>query len=320
MPAGAGEVWGDRDGLLVKDEAGFRLRQGALERALELPREVRVEGVFPVRQQVFVSGTFPVSDADAIGDELYLALASREGLRALGAPGARPAGSSRENAVPLRSPSGELSGLAWLEGESRRQNAVMTSTWNGNAWSAPAAVTGPGPGSQTALAAATLDDGSSLLVWARFDGKDDEIVASRRVHGDWSTPVPIADDNAVPDIVPAIVAVEGGALAAWARYDGHDYRVVLSRFSGGRWSDPVEMDDRASVFPTLERTERGARLLHLRAGLAAWTIVDLDAAGRELRRATVEASDRERPVAQADRLVWADRELAIPWQSPRSGE
>ncbi|HEX5760898.1 MAG TPA: hypothetical protein VF121_17045, partial [Thermoanaerobaculia bacterium] len=137
---------------------------------------------------------------------------------------------------------GELAGLAWLEGADGRSLAVRFARWDGERWARPRTVAAPGPGSQTALAAARLADASWLLAWSRFDGADDEVVWSRSAGPEgesWSAPRRIAQDNAVPDVTPALTAVAGGgAVAAWSRYDGEDYRVVTARFDGRGWSAP----------------------------------------------------------------------------------
>jgi hypothetical protein len=81
--------------------------------------------------------------------------------------GAIPAPAGQE-AAQRRGPvffveDGRLQGMAWLEGNDDRTLAVRAAEWDGHAWKAAEPVSSPGPGSQIALAAAVLSDGSWLL-------------------------------------------------------------------------------------------------------------------------------------------------------------
>jgi hypothetical protein len=157
----------------------------------------------------------------------------------------------------------------------------------------PQIVAPPGPGSQLALTAARLADGSWLLAWSAFDGKDDEIVWARERNGAWSRPQRVAADNTVPDTTPALTAVPGGALLAWSRYDGNDYRVVTSRFRNGKWTRPETAAGAGTFYPTFEPTGSGKPLLLYRtADPQGWEALAVDTAGRPVRRAAV-------PVASA---------------------
>ena len=221
----------------------YRLATRGGEREVRLPTDVEIEELFALKQGAFLSARVAQRD-------LYLALIDRDGLHALPAPrlGVRQV---RENAVPLASAAGDLAGLVWLEGTDRQSYSVRYAAWDNLRWTEPEEVAGEAAGSQLALAAATLGDGSRLLVWSRFDGQDDEIVAARYENGRWGAARPIADDNSVPDITPAVVAVPGGALATWSRYDGHDYRVVIARFDGRKWSPPTWAGPAGSTEPYL---------------------------------------------------------------------
>mgnify|MGYP001598561526 CR=1 FL=1 len=312
-PAGADGIWGQEKGLLVKEGGDFRFVVGEASVEVALPANVRIEGVFSLDQQALVSGVTSASPQSADGSELFLGIASAHAWVALPVPGGRRVGVSRENGVPLTTPSDELTGVAWLEGDSRQRNAVKVATWNGSGWGAIEVVAEPGPGSQLALASATLDDGATMLLWSRYDGSDDEIVFSRRVDGRWTEAQPIAADNAVPDIVPAIVAIPGGALAAWSRYDGHDYRVVLARFESGTWSAPEIVGGPGSVYPTFERMSGGARLLFESAQPHGWSVVELEGSGKIRRQTRLDTPARQRPVLVGQTARWADRELPLRW-------
>jgi hypothetical protein len=217
--------------------------------------------------------------------------------------------------------SGTLAGLAWLEGNGDRSLSVRAAAWNGHAWQAVEAVSQPGPGSQIALAGAVLADGSWLLAWSAFDGQDDEIVWARRTAQGWSQPRPVSQSNDIPDITPALVSSGTGALIAWSRYDGESYRLHLARFEKDGWRDEHPAGPTGSVFPSFQSTEDGLFLIHLNAFPRAWTVLELNPAGKVLRQATTRSALAERPVLGQDaeggvRLRWiAGRWEAAPkWE------
>ncbi|HEV7667956.1 MAG TPA: hypothetical protein VGS22_05500 [Thermoanaerobaculia bacterium] len=214
-----------------------------------------------------------------------------------------------------------LAGLVWLEGTDSRSLAVKAARFKNGRWSAPQTISPPGPGSQLALAAALLADGSYVLAWSAFDGEDDEILWSHGRPGfAWTAPRPVASGNRVPDITPALVSTAGGALLSWARFDGNDYRVMTSAFAADRdasanpWSAPRTVGPKGSVFPTLERTADGIRLLARTAAPRGWEAVETDALGKPLRRAAIstagspadDRADRPRllPTAAAVTFRW----------------
>ena len=325
-PAAAAEsgLWSAGSTTLRSGPSGYVAATAGGERRLALPAGVEVEELFALGQRAFLSGR-QAPQRSAPGDtpsrDVYLALIDAEGLHPLPSPAAGSEnGRLRENALPLVSDADELEGLVWLEGTDRQSYAVRAATWNGRTWSAAETVAAAAPGSQLALSGATLADRSQLLVWSRFDGHDDEIVYSRRTGGRWSAALPLAADNAVPDITPAVVAVPGGALATWSRYDGHDYRVVISRFDGREWSAPAWAGPAGTTYPTLLRAGRpnlaaqstgaAAWLTYATSSLRGWTVVELDASGHALRRGEVADAPAARPALAAQpsgeiRLLWA---------------
>jgi len=242
------------------------------------------------------AGTQPAAGGSA-GRDLLLLTGDGQTVSTLPAPPGKT-GSLRQEPLPLVE-SGQLAGLVWLEGESRRSFGVRFAAWNGAGWEEPEIIAPPGPGSQLALTAAHLRDGSWLLAWSAFDGHDDEIVWSHGRNGSWSRPQRVAADNNVPDITPALAAAGGGALLAWSRYDAGlgEYRVVVSRFEEGRWTEPVATGPAGSLYPTFEAAPSGtARLLYRLALPKGWELLEMDAAGRVSRRATVAAAASTRPV------------------------
>ena len=319
----------------------YALASATGERPVRLPAGVEIEELFALRRGAFLSGRGPLLRDRSPHRDLYLALVDGQGVHELPSPAltteeGRP---SRENAVPLTSRSGDLEGVAWLEGADRGSYVLRAASWDGMTWSQPAVIAKQAPGSQLALAATTLDDGSQLLLWSRFDGHDDEIVAARRVRDSdtWSAPQAIAADNGVPDLTPAVIAVSGGALAAWSRYDGHDYRVVTARFDGEKWSVPSWAGPAGSTAPFFTRSAdpEAARsgpggpsptwLSFSNAQPRGWEVLELDSSGGILRQGTVPTSATVRPVLAVlptgdVKMRWAASELEVELHDKPTGQ
>lgn len=238
---------------------------------------------------------------------------------ASGAPGAEPpppaleglpeppwSAGPRAEPLPLVGPDGELAGLAWLEGDDPARLEVRFAAWNGTSWGPAETVAGPGPGSQMALAATVLADGSPLLLWSAFDGEDDEVLWSLGGGGSWSEPRRLGADDRVPDITPAVRRDHRGgrgtgALAAWSEYaatgaaadPGGGYRVMVSRLevrgSEATWSPPRPIGPPGSLFPTWTTPEGGESagpLLLLRTVRPrGWQAVELGPGDLPRRRA-----------------------------------
>lgn len=231
------------------------------------------------------------------GSELELTLARPDGSTApLPSPAPRLAARIDEP-VPI-AVAGELAGLAWLEGGTRESYGVRYAPWTGAGWGAVEEVAPPGPGSQLALGAARLADGRLLLVWAGWDGGDDEIrFALRDAGGGWSAPARVAADNDVPDITPAVTAAGEGALVAWSRYVDGQYRVAVARYDGERFRAAKLIGRPGTLYPSFEAPapHGGPRLLFRNARPAGWTVVQLDRSGAVERQFFVEAPDAARP-------------------------
>jgi len=272
------------------------------------------------------AGSVPAAEG---GRRLLLLRGDAAGFRPLASP---PHQTGRERQGPvLLVRGGALAGLAWLEGDGGQSLAVRAARLRDGRWTAPDTVAPPGPGSQLALAGAVLADGSWLLAWSAFDGNDDEILWSRRAAGTvganarWTAPRRAADDNRVPDITPALTAAGDGALLSWSRYDGNDYRLVMARLgagsgpqaaakpaaagaaqgviasggSGGAWSAPETVGPAGSLYPAFSTSAAdGSRtkLLYFTVQPRAWSLLELDASGKALRRAEMPAPSSDRPV------------------------
>lgn len=194
----------------------------------------------------------------------------------------------------------EVGGLAWLEGSHPGALSIRSAAWDGTEWQPVEVVSPPFKGSQTGLSGTVLADGSWLLVWAAFDGHDDEILWSQKKGSRWSTPKRLASNNLWPDITPKVVATKTGALVAWSRNDGSDYRMTISKFDGSTWQVPQMVGGRGAVDPHFTILDQKIYLLFNTTSTASWSILQLHSAGRVLRQASVPGPGDERPV-----LTWA---------------
>ncbi len=256
----------------------------------------------------------------ATGSEIWLRLESAGHAIDLAAPGARVAARRAEPLPLLRG--GDFAGLAWLEGDAPERHAVRFAPRHlqeGEGWGAVEEVAPIGPGSQLALAGTALADGRLLLVWAAFDGADDEILyALRSTAGAWSRPARVDADDALPDITPAVIAVDEGALVAWSGFDGDQYRVYVARFDGERFRPAHALGPAGSVFPTFEPRAGAPLLIYRNAHPRGWSVAELSRSGTARRTAFLAGDEREAPRVerQGDRLLlrWADSEREARWR------
>jgi acyl-CoA thioesterase-1 len=207
----------------------------------------------------------------------------------LAPPGERT-GTVRAEPLPLVE-DGRLAGLVWLEGNGPRAYGVRYAAWDGARWSRPRTISAPDQGSQLALTAARLTDGSWLLAWSAFDGHDDEIVWSAGKGGSWTRPRRLTD-NQVPDITPALAATGSGAVLAWSQLAGDGYRLLLARYQDGRWGEPAEVAPGGSLYPRFESSPGTGRLRIFyrdarpeRDGASGWAALELGPGGRPRRLA-----------------------------------
>jgi len=231
-----------------------------------------------------------------------------------------PIGAMRVRPVPLASATG-FEGLAWLEGESPTEFEVRVSDWNGAGWEPPKTVGAGRPGGQAGLIGTVIEDGRWLLVWSASDGHDTDLVWTVREDGRWAKPRRLAAANSVPDITPSLVRVPGGALIVWAQRQGAGYRLQTARFRDG-WNAPRLLGSTSATYPRFaELADSGRFLVH--RSVDGWTALEVDADGREMRRAKITAERRERPVLSAAGggigLRWqrADRTRALHWEGLR---
>lgn len=291
----------DGSGTLVletvaEDSARLRLAHGASV-AVPLPQRARVSSLAAVDEGWLVAGSFLAADGSR---RLFLRRGAGEGGGAAELPAP-----DRKSLSPIRrSPTllvdhGALAGIAWLEGMGERSLTVRAAAWTGEGFAAPEPVSTAGPGTQTALTGTVLADGSWMLIWTAFDGRDDEVVWSRRLGDSWLPVQTLGAPNAVPDIVPAVTVSGTGALAAWSRFDGQGYRLVGARFDGDGWTELPWTGPPGSLYPSFHPGADGPRLLYATARPRGWSVLHLSDKGGELHRASI-TGDGPRPVLRTE--------------------
>jgi hypothetical protein len=301
--SGSGRVW-------------LELASG--ERAVvPVPPRARIAAAEVLAGGWVAAGTEPARE----GSEILL-LANVGGKVTELPPPPRQGGGLRREPLPLVE-GGRLAGLVWLEGSTLRTLAVRYASWDGSGWQDEQLISAPGPGSQLALTAARLADGSWLLAWSAFDGEADQIVWSARRGRIWTRPQPLVAHparsprepqarqapNVTPDLAPLPASQGGGALIAWSRLAGPAgepaYRVMTARFVDGRWQEPELVGPPGSLYPSFVAAPARLRMLYRTAAPGGWTLLDLAPGGRPVKAASLgnpqdgEATERGRPVPTA---------------------
>lgn len=207
-----------------------------------------------------------------------------------------------------------LEGVAWLEGTWQQDLTVRAATWNGTSWETNELVSGRMSGPQVALSGTVLGDGSWLLVWAGFDGTDDEIYWSRRVDGVWSTPKRLHAGNKVPDITPVVSVAGDSAVVAWSVFDGNDYRIRTARWQDQRWQVGSMLHGKGGLQADWERQDDRSFLVYRTIVPEAWHVVEYGQGGQRTGKSSVASEAPDRPVL-------AVREGALPrmrwpWTGP----
>lgn len=322
-------IEGDRDVVLLAAPDGTWVERGAARERIELPQSAWLNRITALDGGWVAGG----ARATGGGQDLVLIAGGAGESWTIELP-FEPTSRIRQSAVPLVL-DGTLAGVAWLEGDDFSSLAVRCARLGDQGWGAAETVSPPAPGGQVALSGAVLADGSWLLVWSRYDGEDTETVWSRSAARDEWTPVALVHEpNDVPDVTPTLIATRSGALVAWSAYDGHTLRLRLSRLDGDGWRDTGYRGPAAAVYPTFVPALDGPWLLFKTVVPYGWSVMQVDDSGRELRRATVGAARRERPLVRAVaagadnpaavRFLWpsldaegADVELAAEWEAPQ---
>jgi hypothetical protein len=291
------------------DAGDIQVQDGIRRSTAAVPAASRVSALVRLDTGWLLAGTAPSADG---GSELWLRRGGAERVVAVPPPAGRVA-TLRHGPVVLGA-AGSVDGLAWLEGSDRRQLEVRFAAWTETGFGSPQQVAPRGRGSQLALAGARLADGRLLLVWAGYDGEDDEIWASLGDGDAWTQPVRVDEDNRVPDITPTVIAVGEGALIAWSRFDGSEYQLVLSRFDGRRFLPARPVAAPGSVYPTFERDGGRLGLLFVDARRGGWALRELDSNGRPGRLGRFALrGEAERPVVRLS-------ERGVDWQLSEARE
>lgn len=306
----------DRQGLVLEtapghavvNEAGGRRRTIAVRKTEFLTTIAETGGGWTA------AGVREVRD----GSELLLIRRSSAGLQRLDAP------PSKRHDLRLRptllADGRALKGIAWLEGTDLTSLSVRSTTRSDGEWGEIEIVAPPAKGSQTGLVGVELADGSSLLVWSAFDGRDDDLRWSQARHGRWSVARALGPNNAVPDVSPTLVATGNGALLAWSRLvDGH-YQVMMSRYDGATWSSAVAVGPPGSIDAQFLNQNGSLLLLYQHAWPAGWAVADLAPNGSIDRFAVASRTEPGRPVvltssSRSVDLRWPDRgEARLEWE------
>lgn len=243
------------------------------------------------------------------GDRIDLKLVASlgRGVRRIPQPGERQ-GAIRTRPTPIISSSGP-EGLAWLEGDSLTSLAVRVASFDDGSFGEVSTVSPAGLGSQSGLSATVLADGTWLLVWSRFDGRDDELFwAARYTGGSWTLPRRVAANNAVPDITPWLLPHGDGALLAWSRLES-EYEVVTAKFTNGAWTAPRSLGIQGTLSPTFRRVRDRDYLLVRNAWPAGWTALRLDEGGEPTDFAAVAEGSAQSPVFRPG----GGSSLALEW-------
>ncbi len=319
-----GQEWTDasqsegRSLALVVDWRGTRVVHGdGTTEDLDLPEGAHLFSVRLLSDEWLATGIRP----EGRDQDLLLLLGGADGVNPLPPPGDR-AHPIRTGATAVAE-GGHLVGLIWLEGDDYQSFAVRGAARTGQGWSTPETISPPGPGSQMAPTAVVLPDGSWLVAWSAFDGRDTEILWSRRTGGTWSFPAQLSPENELPDVTPSLVAAGGGALVAWSSFDGRHYRVRLARFEGDDWRQTEFEGEPGSTAPRLGERPGGAWLLYRTTAPDSWTLLDVDRMGIARRRARADSGDPRRPLVELGegleaRFRWTPREGEEGFQELRS--
>lgn len=314
---------GTVDASLIQDAAGLWLVTGdAAPLAVALPSGFDARG-FEVGDVRTLGDRWLMAGIDHSGDRPRLAVLDGGFDAKRGSTGLGP--TMKAWSVPATTGI-EMSGakllvddqgpttLLWLEGERFDAMAVHAARYVEGAFTDTEIISPVGPGTQIAIAAATLADGSTLVTWAGYDGNDDEIWWSRSTRRGWSAPARLADDDRFPDVTPAIIATEDGALIAWSAYDGRDYRLRAARYRDGVWDAPVTFGGRGASAPTFLEGMAEPTVLYKTAVPRTWTVQTLDPGGLPGKKAEIDRRSNRRP---AVRIEGENVTLSWPGQNVR---
>jgi hypothetical protein len=298
---------------LLSEGGRHRIERADQTRPIDLPAGAHADALENWGARWLIAGSAP----DDRGTELFLVRGDDRREERLPAPPGR-VGKVRQTAVPLLDGE-QLLGVAWLEGAEARSFDVRFAAWRGGKFDAPQLVAPAGPGSQLALSGCRLADGRLLLLWAGYDGLDDEIWFSvGKTGGNWSAAKRTAAENGVPDITPVVAPWANGALVWWSRFDGSEYRLMSARFDGTRMHEARFVAPPGSLYPSIEAGPAGPAILYRDARRSEWTLAQVDEHGALGRSARMEGDGDERPWVSfdGDAVLWSfgERQAVSSWQ------
>lgn len=293
--------FGDQEVTLLKTDSAWL--EPATGRDLPLAKAARIDHLSAAAGSWWVAAVEP-SDAD---DRLVLLKADSQSIETLPVPVLEQSTVVLQPQLMLGDAGPEA--LIWIEGDSHQKTRVRAARWSDSGWAQPSTVSPVGPGTQIALQAARLASGDFLAVWSAFDGTDDEMVWSLFNGQSWTAPAPITT-NEVPDVTPALRAMEDGALLVWSTFDGNDYRLLSAAFTGSAWTRGQGFGNRGSVFPTFAATA-APMVIFQQTSPRAWVFSELNLRAQVLRSAAIEYR-RQRPIVQSRDT----KGVTISWPEP----
>ena len=281
---------------LVRAESGWVVvRDGVEPQSFDPGASFSPFSIASLANGWLVTGTIRTGDST----ELAIFRGGSHGARPIEAPGGRIA-PRRGNPVAFID-AGRWLGVAWVEGSRQSDLRVRSAEWLGDGWGPVEEVSPGGPGSpiagaQLAPAAAVTPAGEWLLLWAGFDGQDDEIFWSQRRQRTWDPPNRLHADNPVPDITPTVVTAGAGALAAWSSFDKGHYRLRMARFVDGVWEQVSGWKGGlGELYPQALALDGAPFVLHRSVVPDGWVLLEIDTAGRPARRSFAGAPTPGRP-------------------------
>lgn len=117
-------------------------------------------------------------------------------------------------------------------------------------------------------------DNLPWVLWAGFDGTDDDIFYSKWTGLSWSSPARVNENDEFPDILPKITSEPLGLpRVQWLGFDGLAYVTFSSDWEGGTWGKEMKMTQ--ALFPKQE----------LKGNIA--TLPDLPGFIRDVKKASI---------------------------------
>lgn len=153
--------------------------------------------------------------------------------------------------------------IAYVEGVAASDDVVAIHVRGGEA-SAPLRVSVRDDSEDLVPQIAVDADGSAVVVWAGFDGHDDEILWSRLEGEAFSKEERVAANNPFPDVTPSMARGGDGRLhAAWSGFDGNAYQISWSAWDGKAWTPAVRVSSGAgaATLPRVAPSADGALVL-----------------------------------------------------------